>query len=90
MPNEHCLIVHAAGRQLDLLRGEASRKQKENRLIGGPIALKSARASVLKTSGRKRLLRLHATTLAFVAETASPKESRRPVGSGGHSSEGNL
>ncbi|WP_083514618.1 MULTISPECIES: hypothetical protein [Bradyrhizobium] len=28
MPNEHCLIVHAAGRQLDLLRGEASRIAK--------------------------------------------------------------
>jgi hypothetical protein len=28
MPNEHCMIVHAAGRQLDLLRGEASRIAK--------------------------------------------------------------
>lgn len=30
MPKENCLIVHAAGRQLDLLRGEASRIAKEN------------------------------------------------------------
>ena len=28
MSKEHCLIVHAAGRQLDLLRGEASRIAK--------------------------------------------------------------
>lgn len=28
MANEHCLIVRAAGRQLDLLRGEASRIAK--------------------------------------------------------------
>lgn len=28
MSNEHCLIVRAAGKQLDLLRGEASRIAK--------------------------------------------------------------
>jgi hypothetical protein len=28
MPKENCLIVRAAGRQLDLLRGEASRIAK--------------------------------------------------------------
>ncbi|SFQ28229.1 hypothetical protein SAMN05216330_12324 [Bradyrhizobium sp. Ghvi] len=28
MTDEHCLIVHAAGKQLDLLRGEASRIAK--------------------------------------------------------------
>jgi hypothetical protein len=32
MPNEHCLIVHAAGRQLDLLRGEASRIAKGEKI----------------------------------------------------------
>ncbi|WP_128918555.1 hypothetical protein [Bradyrhizobium nanningense] len=32
MSKEHCLIVHAAGRQLDLLRGEASRLAKESKL----------------------------------------------------------
>ena len=30
MAKENCLIVHAAGKQLDLLRGEASRIAKEN------------------------------------------------------------
>ncbi|BAR58603.1 hypothetical protein ACVIWV_006422 [Bradyrhizobium diazoefficiens] len=30
MPKGNCLIVHAAGRQLDLLRGEASRIAKGN------------------------------------------------------------
>jgi len=29
MPKENCLIVRAAGKQLDLLRGEASRIAKE-------------------------------------------------------------
>jgi len=32
MSNEHCLIVHAAGRQLDLLRGEAFRIARENKV----------------------------------------------------------
>ncbi|WP_092229275.1 hypothetical protein [Bradyrhizobium sp. Gha] len=32
MSIEHCLIVHAAGRQLDLLRGEASRLVKGSKL----------------------------------------------------------
>ncbi|MBR0712656.1 hypothetical protein [Bradyrhizobium liaoningense] len=32
MPNENCLIVFAAGRQLDLLRGEASRIAKEHKV----------------------------------------------------------
>ncbi|MGY4237969.1 hypothetical protein ACVIIW_006916 [Bradyrhizobium sp. USDA 4449] len=31
MPTENCLIVFAAGRRLDLLRGEASRIAKENK-----------------------------------------------------------
>jgi hypothetical protein len=30
MPTESCLIVFAAGKQLDLLRGEASRIAKRN------------------------------------------------------------
>lgn len=32
MPNEHCLIVRTIGKQLDLLRGEASRIAKENKI----------------------------------------------------------
>jgi hypothetical protein len=32
MPKENCLIVRAAGKQLDLLRGEASRIAKENKV----------------------------------------------------------
>ncbi|WP_445215734.1 hypothetical protein ACKWRH_25295 [Bradyrhizobium sp. Pa8] len=32
MPKKNCLIVHAAGRQLDLLRGEASRIAKANKV----------------------------------------------------------
>ena len=32
MPTENCLIVFAAGRRLDLLRGEASRIAKENKV----------------------------------------------------------
>ncbi|MET4719250.1 hypothetical protein ABIF63_003356 [Bradyrhizobium japonicum] len=32
MVKEHCLIVHAAGKQLDLLRGEASRIAKVSQL----------------------------------------------------------
>jgi len=32
MSNEHCLIVRTAGRQLDLLRGEAFRIAKENKV----------------------------------------------------------
>ena len=32
MPNENCLVVFAAGRKLDLLRGEASRIAKENKV----------------------------------------------------------
>ncbi|WGD55277.1 hypothetical protein QA641_16215 [Bradyrhizobium sp. CB1650] len=32
MPEENCLIVFAAGRQLDLLRGEASRIAKEKKV----------------------------------------------------------
>ena len=32
MANEHCLIIRAAGRQLDLLRGEAFRIAKANQI----------------------------------------------------------
>ncbi|WP_027547821.1 hypothetical protein [Bradyrhizobium sp. WSM2254] len=32
MPKENCLTVFAAGRRLDLLRGEASRIAKENKV----------------------------------------------------------
>ncbi|BAR62106.1 hypothetical protein ACVIWV_002997 [Bradyrhizobium diazoefficiens] len=32
MTKENCLIVHVAGRQLDLLRGEASRIAKDSKL----------------------------------------------------------
>ncbi|WGD55653.1 hypothetical protein QA641_18290 [Bradyrhizobium sp. CB1650] len=32
MPKENCLLVFAAGKQLDLLRGEASRLAKENKV----------------------------------------------------------
>ncbi|TYL88897.1 hypothetical protein FXB40_37540, partial [Bradyrhizobium rifense] len=32
MTKVNCLIVHAAGRQLDLLRGEAFRIAKENKI----------------------------------------------------------
>ena len=32
MPKENCLVVHAGGRQLDLLRGEASRIAKGKNL----------------------------------------------------------
>ena len=32
MPKKNCLIVYAAGRQLDLLRGEASRIAKANKV----------------------------------------------------------
>jgi hypothetical protein len=32
MTKTNCLVVHAAGRQLDLLRGEASRIAKGNRI----------------------------------------------------------
>jgi hypothetical protein len=32
MAKENCLVVFAAGRQLDLLRGEASRIAKENKV----------------------------------------------------------
>jgi hypothetical protein len=32
MPKENCLIVRAVGRQLDLLRGEASRIAKGNKV----------------------------------------------------------
>jgi hypothetical protein len=31
MPNEHCVIVHASGRQLDSLRGEAFRIAKASK-----------------------------------------------------------
>jgi hypothetical protein len=32
MPKNYCLVVRAAGRQLDLLRGEASRIAKGNKV----------------------------------------------------------
>jgi len=32
MTKENCLIVHVAGRQLDLLRGEASRIARDNKI----------------------------------------------------------
>ncbi|WP_247338155.1 hypothetical protein [Bradyrhizobium sp. CW4] len=32
VPKQNCLIVRAAGRQLDLLRGEASRIAKSNKV----------------------------------------------------------
>jgi hypothetical protein len=32
MLNQHCMIVHAAGKKLDLLRGEASRIAKEKQI----------------------------------------------------------
>ncbi|MET4716167.1 hypothetical protein ABIF63_000270 [Bradyrhizobium japonicum] len=52
MRNENCLIVHAVGRQLDLLRGEASRIAKESKVdwwidradVGAAFCFENAKA----------------------------------------------
>jgi hypothetical protein len=47
MAEGNCLIVRAAGRQLDELRSEASRIAKSKRSIGGLIAQPKERAFLL-------------------------------------------
>ncbi len=73
MTKENCLIVHAAGKQLDLLRGEASRIAK-----GSKVDWSIDRADVgtrfcLKMRRQKRPSRVPATASAFPAETAKPE-----------------
>jgi len=82
MPKENCLIVRAAGKQLDLLRGEASRK--ELTWAGGPTARRLAPISALKILSQKRDSHSPATASALPARTGSHEKpadlmSRRGV-----------
>jgi len=69
MPKKNCLIVHAAGRQLDLLRGEASRIARAN----GSIVPTSAHFFALKTQMLQMPSLAPATTSESDAKTASSK-----------------
>ncbi len=71
MSKKNCLIVRAAGRQLDLLRGEASRIARGIRSTGGPIVPDVGALFALRTRKPKKRSRSPATTSAFLAETAS-------------------
>jgi hypothetical protein len=63
MPKENCLIVRAAGKRLDLLRGEAARIPTERR---------SAPGSALKILSQKSYSHSPATASASPVRTADP------------------
>ena len=77
MSKEHCLIVHAAGRQLDLLRGEASRIAKGKQINWWTDRAEVGTRFCFEDAKAKEVFALTCDNFGILAETASPKETRR-------------
>jgi hypothetical protein len=75
MPTESCLIVFAAGKQLDLLRGEASRIAKRNNVDWWSDRVQIGTRFCFADSNAKKISGSPATISAYPAETASQRKN---------------